>query len=125
MNFSSLIRSTPLYEPLKFRLFSPIPPRFRTLPHRSAVADEKYFYHCFVSPCFAPECPVSQGFISISRYRSFLLIYYIFCKKCKMKQITSICSSQIVVSLGGADYCSNKFPNLSFAKSINSLEFFP
>ena len=29
-----------------------------------------------------------------------------------MKQITSICSSQIVVSLGGADYCSNKFPNL-------------
>jgi len=21
------------------------------------VADEKYFYHCFVSPCFAPEIP--------------------------------------------------------------------
>ena len=27
-----------------------------------AVADEKYFYHCFVSPFFAPECPVLQGF---------------------------------------------------------------
>ena len=27
-----------------------------------AVADEKYFYHCFVSPCFAPEYPVLQGF---------------------------------------------------------------
>jgi len=25
------------------------------------VADEKYFYHSFVSPCFAPECPVLQG----------------------------------------------------------------
>ncbi len=25
-----------------------------------AVANEKYFYHCFVSPCFAPECPVLQ-----------------------------------------------------------------
>ena len=36
-----------------------------------------------------------------------------------MKQITSICSSQIVVSLGGADYCSNKFPNL-----INLLKSF-
>ena len=28
-----------------------------------AVADEKYFYHCFVSPCFAPECPVLQDFL--------------------------------------------------------------
>ena len=27
-----------------------------------AVADEEYFYHCFVSPCFAPECPVLQGY---------------------------------------------------------------
>jgi len=27
-----------------------------------AVADKKYFYHCFISPCFAPECPVLQGF---------------------------------------------------------------
>jgi len=25
------------------------------------VADEKYFNHSFVSPCFAPECPVLQG----------------------------------------------------------------
>jgi len=30
-----------------------------------AVADEKYFYHCFVSPCFAPECPVLQGISGI------------------------------------------------------------
>ena len=60
----------------------------------------------------ALKCRILQGFISISRHRSFLLIYYIFAKKCKMKQITSVCSSQIVVSLGGADYCSNKFPNL-------------
>jgi len=25
-----------------------------------AVADEKYFNHSFVSPSFAPECPVLQ-----------------------------------------------------------------
>lgn len=28
---------------------------------RPAVADEKYFYHNFVSPCFAPKFPVLQG----------------------------------------------------------------
>ena len=27
-----------------------------------AVADEKYFYHCWVSPSFAPKRPVLQGF---------------------------------------------------------------
>ena len=27
-----------------------------------AVANEKYFNHSFVSPCFAPKCPVLQGF---------------------------------------------------------------
>jgi len=26
-----------------------------------AVADEKYFYHSFVSPYFVPKCPVLQG----------------------------------------------------------------
>jgi len=26
--------------------------------HSPAVADEKYFYHSFVSPCFAPKCLV-------------------------------------------------------------------
>ena len=30
-----------------------------------AVADEKHFYHSFVSPCFAPECPVLQGFSGV------------------------------------------------------------
>ena len=30
-----------------------------------AVANEKYFYHCFVSPCFAPECPCLQGISGI------------------------------------------------------------
>ena len=30
-----------------------------------AVADEKYFYHCFVSPCFALECPVLQGVLGL------------------------------------------------------------
>ena len=30
-----------------------------------AVADEKYFYHSFVSPCFAPECHVLQGISGI------------------------------------------------------------
>ena len=27
-----------------------------------AVADEKYLYHYFISPCFAQECPVLQWF---------------------------------------------------------------
>lgn len=27
-----------------------------------AVADEEYFNHSFGSPCFAPKCPVLQGF---------------------------------------------------------------
>ena len=30
-----------------------------------AVADEKHFYHSFVSPCFAPECHVLQGISGI------------------------------------------------------------
>ena len=30
-----------------------------------AVADEEYFYHSFVSPCFAPKCPVLQGISGI------------------------------------------------------------
>jgi len=29
------------------------------------VADEKYFYHNFISPCFAPECPCLQGISGI------------------------------------------------------------
>ena len=27
-----------------------------------AVANKKHFYHSFISPCFALECPVLQGF---------------------------------------------------------------
>lgn len=30
-----------------------------------AVADEKYFYHCFQTPCFAQKCPVLLGFPDI------------------------------------------------------------
>ena len=54
-------------------------------------------------------CKVLSAFQGIVVFFSFTTF---FAKKCKMKQITSVCSSQIVVSLGGADYCSNKFPNL-------------
>lgn len=30
-----------------------------------AVVDEKYFYHCFISPSFTPECPVVQGILGV------------------------------------------------------------
>ena len=60
-------------------------------------------------PWNAVFCKVLSAFQGIVVFFSFTTF---FAKKCKMKQITSICSSQIVVSLGGADYCSNKFPNL-------------
>lgn len=32
-----------------------------------AVADEKYSNHSFVSPCFAPKCPVLLGFSGICK----------------------------------------------------------
>ena len=60
-------------------------------------------------PWNAVFCKVLSAFQGIVVFFSFTTF---FAKKCKMKQITSICSSQIVVSLGGADYYSNKFPNL-------------
>ena len=60
-------------------------------------------------PWNAVFCKILSAFQGIVVFFSFTTF---FAKKCKMKQITSICSSQIVVSLGGADYCSNKFPNL-------------
>lgn len=60
-------------------------------------------------PWNAVFCKVLSAFHGIV---VFFLFTTFFTKKCKMKQITSVCSSQIVVSLGGADYCSNKFPNL-------------
>ena len=31
----------------------------------SAVADEKYFYHCFDLLLFARKCPVLQGFLGL------------------------------------------------------------
>jgi hypothetical protein len=34
------------------------------------VADEKYFYHSFVSPCFALECPCLQEIFGIMVIRS-------------------------------------------------------
>lgn len=30
-----------------------------------AVADEKYFYHCFISPCFALKHPALLGFSGV------------------------------------------------------------
>ena len=62
-----------------------------------------------VLPRNALFCKVLSAFQGIVVFFSFTTF---FAKKCKMKQITSVCSSQIVVSLGSADYCSNKFPNL-------------
>ena len=54
-------------------------------------------------PWNAVFCKVLSAFQGIVVFFSFTTF---FAKKCKMKQITSVCSSQIVVSLGGADYCS-------------------
>ena len=34
------------------------------------VADKKYFYHSFISPCFAPKYPVLQGISGIMVIRS-------------------------------------------------------
>jgi len=33
--------------------------------HTPAVADEKYFYHCFISPCFALKRPALLGFSGV------------------------------------------------------------
>ena len=60
---------------------SPINQDFLESCQYIAVAYEKYLNHCFFSSQIAVKCRILQGFISISRYRSFLLIYYIFCKK--------------------------------------------
>ncbi len=77
-----------------------------------AVADEKYSNHCFFSSQIALKCRILQGLSAFQGIVVFFSFTTFFAKKCKMKQITSVCSSQIVVSLGSADYCSNKFPNL-------------
>ena len=60
---------------------SPINQDFLESCQYPAVAYEKYLNHCFFSSQIAVKCRILQGFISISWYRSFLLIYYIFYKK--------------------------------------------
>ena len=32
---------------------------------KEILEDEKYFYHCFISPWFARKCPVLQGISGI------------------------------------------------------------
>ncbi len=53
-----------------------------------AVADEKYFNHSFVSPCFAPECPVLQG---ISGVCEMCDLAGILAKYGKMEQVVAGC----------------------------------
>jgi len=53
-----------------------------------AVADEKYFYHYFISPCFAPECPVLQG---ISGICEMCVLADILAKYGKMEQVVAGC----------------------------------
>ena len=38
------------------------------------MADEEYFYHCFISPCFAPECPVLRRISGICKICVFTSI---------------------------------------------------
>ena len=40
---------------------SPINQDFLEICQYIAMADEKHFNHSFISPSFAPECPVLQG----------------------------------------------------------------
>ena len=60
---------------------SPINQDFLESCQCTTMAYEKYLNHCFFSSQIAVKCRILQGFISISWYRSFLLIYYIFYKK--------------------------------------------
>jgi len=52
------------------------------------VADEKYFYHYFISPCFAPECPCLQG---ISGICEMCDLGGILAKWCKMEHVVTTC----------------------------------
>ena len=53
-----------------------------SLPHRRhfAVAHEKHSNHNYFSSQIAVKCRVLQGFIGISGYCKFHLLYYTFCK---------------------------------------------
>jgi len=52
------------------------------------VADKKYFNHYFISPCFAPECPVLQGILGIFEMCVFAVI---LAKYGKMRQVVTTC----------------------------------
>ena len=52
------------------------------------MADEKYFNHSFVSPCFAPECPCLQG---ISGICEMCDLAGILAKWCKMEPVVTTC----------------------------------
>ena len=53
-----------------------------------AVADEKYFYHYFISPCFAQKCPVLQGFLGLLWYA---LKLQIVANQSKIEQVVTTC----------------------------------
>ncbi|MGN9012093.1 hypothetical protein ACTM9M_15610 [Oliverpabstia intestinalis] len=53
-----------------------------------AVADEKYFYHYFISPCFAPERPVFQEFPG---FVWFALKLQIVANQSKIRQVITTC----------------------------------
>ena len=50
------------------------------------MADEENFNHCLISPCFAPECLVLQGFQEIIK-----CIVFILAKYGKMEQVVTTC----------------------------------
>ena len=58
------------------------------LQRHLAVADEKYFYHYFISPCFAPERPVFQGFPG---FVWFALKLQIVANQSKIRQVITTC----------------------------------
>ena len=53
-----------------------------------AVADEKYFNHSFGSPCFAPKCPVLQGFPGLWWYA---LKMQIVANQSKIEHVATTC----------------------------------
>ena len=91
------------YSNHKILLFSS---RYRSLSRHSSNSHlcqhSGYFPHCFAQmPCNAVFCVVLSVFPGIV---IFLLMTTLFAKYFKMVQFNAMCSSQIVVSLGGSDY---------------------
>ena len=97
----------PQFAPL-YRTLSPLIAVLKALPWQMK-STRIIVFSPLKLPWNAVFCKVLSAFQGIVVFFSFTTF---FAKKCKTKQITSVCSSQIVVSLGSADYCSNKFPNL-------------